>query len=129
MGTLAGLGVDSAGEEQGEENVFLDGQRGKEVEKLENKSDFKTSEGGEFGVIQGMEGVAFEVSLAGRGGVEGSENVEEGAFTASARPGDGHDLSRENLEGHTSKRMHLGIPRGIGFMKVAGFEHKKSQIL
>jgi hypothetical protein len=43
LGTLVGLGVDSAGEEQGEENVFLDGQRGEEVEKLENKSDFKTS--------------------------------------------------------------------------------------
>ena len=110
MGTLAGLGVDSAGEEQGEENVFLDGQRGKEVEKLENKSDFKTSEGGEFGVIQGMEGVAFEVSLAGRGGVEGSENVEEGAFTASARAGDGDDFAGENLEGYTPKRLNLGIP-------------------
>jgi len=43
LGTLAGWGVDSAGEEEGEENVFLDGQRGEEVEKLENKSDFKTS--------------------------------------------------------------------------------------
>ena len=43
LGTLAALGVDSAGEEEGEENVFLDGQRGKEVEKLKNKSDFKTS--------------------------------------------------------------------------------------
>lgn len=43
MGTLAGLSVDSARKKEGEKNVFLDGQRGKEVEKLKNKSDFKTS--------------------------------------------------------------------------------------
>jgi hypothetical protein len=43
LGTLAGLSVDSARKKEGEKNVFLDGQRGEEVEKLENKSDFKTS--------------------------------------------------------------------------------------
>ena len=129
LGTLAGLSVDSAGKEEGEKNVFLDGEGGKEMKKLENKSDFKTSEGGEFGVIQGMEGVAFEVSLAGGGGVEGSENVEEGAFTASARPGDGHNLPRQDFQGDPAEGVHLRIPRRIGLMKVTSFEHKEGQIL
>ena len=129
LGTLSRQGVDSAGKEKGEENVFFDREGGKEMKKLKDEADFEASKGGEFGVVQGVKGVAFEVSLAGGGGVEGSENVEEGAFTASARPGDGHDLAGENLEGHTPKRMHLGIPRGIGLMKIAGFEHEKSQIL
>jgi len=110
LGTLSCQGVDSAGKEKGEENIFFDREGGKEMKKLKDEADFQASEGGEFGVVQGVKGVAFEVSLAGGGGVEGSENVEEGAFTASARAGDGDDFAGENLEGYTPKRLNLGIP-------------------
>ena len=42
-GAASSRGVYTSGDEEGEENVCLDGQCGKEVEKLKNKSDFKTS--------------------------------------------------------------------------------------
>jgi hypothetical protein len=97
VGALAGLRMDSTGEEQGKKDIFLDGESGEKMEKLKHEADFQAPEGGEFGVIQGMEGVTFEVGLACRGSVEGSKDMEKGAFAASARSGDGNNLPRENL--------------------------------
>jgi len=99
------------------------------MKKLEHEADFKTAKGGELGVIQGVEGVTFEVGLAGGGSVEGSENMEKGAFPASAGSGDGHNLPRKNFQGDTPKGVNLGNARGVGFMEIASLEHRKEQIL
>ena len=42
------------------------------MKELENESDFETPKGGEFIVVEGVKGMAFEVGLAGGGGVEGT---------------------------------------------------------
>ena len=86
--------IGPAGEEEGEKDVFLNGEGGEEMEKLEYEADLELPEGGELVIVQGVEGVAFEVDLAGGGGVESAEDVEEGAFSATAGSGDGNDLTR-----------------------------------
>ena len=110
LGALSGENIDSAGQQKGEENVFLDREGRKEMKKLKHEPDFEAAEGGEFGIIQGVEGVAFEVGLPCGGGVESSEDMEKGAFTASTGTGDGDDLRREDFEGYPSEGVNMGIP-------------------
>lgn len=68
-GSLPAEGIGPAGEQEGEEDVFLDGQRGEEVKELEHKTDLEASKGGEFGIVERVEGVSLEVGLTGRGGI------------------------------------------------------------
>lgn len=100
MSPLSGEGIDPARKKKGQEDVFLNGEGWEEVEKLKHESNFKASKGGEFGVIQGVERVTLEVGLASRWGVESSEDVEKGAFTASAGSGDRHNLPRKDFQGN-----------------------------
>jgi hypothetical protein len=46
VGTVTSRGVDTSGEEEGEENVFFDRKGGEEVEELENEADSEASECG-----------------------------------------------------------------------------------
>ena len=129
LGALAGKGADAAGQKKGEEDVFLDREGGEKMEKLKHKANFKAPKGGEFGVIQRVERVPLEVGLASGGGVQSSEDMEEGAFAAAAGSGDGDNLAGKDFEADPSQGVNLGIPRGVGFMKIASFEHRKEQIL
>ena len=113
LGPLPGEGVDTTGQEKGEEDVFLDRQGWEEMKKLEHEANFEAAERGEFGVIQGVEGVTLEVGLASGGGVEGSENMEKGAFATSTGSGDGDNLPRKDFEGNASQRMNLRISGGV----------------
>ena len=97
-GTGMGRGVHPTGEEEGKENVFFDREGGEEVEELENKADSESSECGQFVVVKGVEGVSFEIGLARRGGVEGSEDMKESTFSAAAGAGDGNDFTWEDFE-------------------------------
>jgi len=97
-GTGMGRGVHPTGEKEGKENVFFDREGGEEVEELENKADSESSEGGQFVVVKGVEGVSFEIGLARSGGVEGSEDMKESTFSAAAGAGDGNDFTWEDFE-------------------------------
>ena len=50
--TVTGRGVHTSGEEEGEENVFLNRKGGEKVKELKNEADFKASEGGQFVVVE-----------------------------------------------------------------------------
>jgi hypothetical protein len=119
-------GVGAAGEEKGKEDVLFHGQGGEEVEELEDEADFELAQAGEGVVVHGVEGQAFEVDLAGGGGVERAEDVKEGAFPAATGSGDGHDLARENFEGNASEGLHPCIAGLVGFVEITRFEHKKA---
>ena len=69
--------------------------------------------------------MSLQVGLTGRRCIESAENVEESAFAATTGAGNGHNLPWEDFQGNPPKGMNLGIPGGVGFMKIAGFEHKK----
>ena len=96
-GTDTGEGIDATGEEKREKNVFFDGESGEEVKELEDEADFQASERGEFIVVEGVKGMAFEVDLTGSGNIESTEKMEESAFAAAAGAGDGDDFSLENF--------------------------------
>jgi hypothetical protein len=118
--------ISPTGEEEGEKDIFLHREGGEEVEKLEDKADLELAEGGELVVVEGVKGMALEIDLAGGGSVEGAENVEEGAFAATAGPSDGNDLAREDLQADGAEGIHFGIAGLVGFMEIACFEHKKA---
>ena len=67
------------------------------MEELENEADSESSEGGQFVVVKGVEGMSFEIGLARSGGVESSEDMEESAFSAAAGAGDSDDFAGEDF--------------------------------
>jgi len=119
-------GVRPSGEQERKKNVFLHGEGGEEVEELKDEADFELAQAGEGVVVHGVEREAVDVHLAGAGGVEGAEDVKEGAFAAAAGSGDGDDFPRENFQAHAPEGIHLGIAGLVGFVEIAGFEHKKA---
>ena len=64
VGTVTSRGVHTSGEEEGKEDVFFDRKGGEKVKELKNEADFKATEGGQFIVVKGVQGMSFEVSLA-----------------------------------------------------------------
>ena len=68
--------------------------------------------------------MTFKIGLAGSGGIEGSEDMKKGAFTASTGTGDGNDFTGQNFEGDTPQGIDLGIACLVGLMKITCFEHK-----
>lgn len=72
------------------------------MEELENKADSESSECGQFVVVKGVERVSFEIGLARSGGVEGSEDMKEGTFSAAAGAGDGNDFTWEDFESNAT---------------------------
>jgi hypothetical protein len=88
-----GGGGDATGEEEGEQNVLLDREGGEEMKELKNKTDFVATKCGQFVVIERVERMALQVGLARGRGIKRSEDVEKGAFAASAGSGDGDDFA------------------------------------
>ena len=68
------------------------------MEELENEADSESSEGGQFVVVKGVEGMSFEIGLARSGGIEGSEDMKESTFSAAAGTGDGNDFAWEYFQ-------------------------------
>ena len=96
-GAGAGKGIDATGKEKREKDIFFDGESGEEVKELEDEADFQASECGEFIVVEGVKGMAFEVDLTRGGNIKSAEKMEESAFAATAGAGDGDDFSWENF--------------------------------
>ena len=85
-------GIGPTGQKQGKKDVFFHGEGWEEVKELEDKADFKLTKAGEGVVVHGVKGKTVDIGLSRGGGVEGAEDVEEGAFAAAAGASDGHDL-------------------------------------
>ena len=81
-----------------------------------------------FVVVKRVERMTLQVGLAGGGGIEGSENVEEGAFAASAGSSDGDDFARQDFDGYAAEGIDASVPSLIGLMEITSFEHKKSAL-
>lgn len=124
MGAGFGGGGNATGEEEGKKNVFLDGEGGKEMEELKNEANFEATKGGEFVVVKRVERMTLQIGLAGGRGIEGSENVEEGAFAASAGSSDGDDFGRQDFDGYAAEGIDASVASLIGLMEIASFEHK-----
>ena len=79
------------------------------MKELENEADFQASECGEFIVVEGVKGMAFEVDLTGGRNIESTEKMEESAFAATAGAGDGDDFSWENFQSDAAQGIHAGF--------------------
>ena len=125
-GSVFAQRVRPAREQEGKKDIFFHGEGGEEVEELEDEADLELAQAGEGVVVHGVEREAVDVHLAGAGGVEGAEDVKEGAFATAAGSGDSDDLPGENFQANAPEGIHLGIAGLVGFMEIAGFEHKKA---
>lgn len=123
-----GGGGDATGEEEGEQNVLLDREGGEEMKELKNKTDFVATKFGQFVVIERVERMALQVGLARGRGIKRSEDVEKGAFAASAGSGDGDDFAGQDFDGYATEGIDAGITGLIGLMEITSFEHKKSAL-
>ncbi len=80
-------------EEERKLDVFDDGHRREEVEKLENDPEMVAPVVSQSGFVRGVEGEVTHVDLAGVGVVEPTEEIEEGALPTAAGAGDGDELA------------------------------------
>ncbi len=100
-------GVGGAGEQEGEFDVFGDGEGGEELEILEDEADFVAAEGGELGVVEVGGDSAVDGDGAGRGEVHGAGEVEQGGFTAAAAADEGDELAGVEGKRNPIEGRHL----------------------
>lgn len=98
------------------------------MKELKNKTDFVATKFGQFVVIERVERMALQVGLARGRGIKRSEDVEKGAFAASAGSGDGDDFAGQDFDGYATEGIDAGITGLIGLMEITSFEHKKSAL-
>ena len=91
-GVAANLAFGVAGEEPGERNVLGHGQRGQQVEELEDKTDAVATQHGELVIVQPLERLPFEADAPLGWSVHGTAQVQEGGLTAPRRPDERHKL-------------------------------------
>ncbi len=95
-------------EQQGKLDVFPDGQRGHQVEKLEHEPDLLAPQLREFPVFQPGDVAALQVNIAPVGMVQAAEAVEEGGFAAAARSHHGDKIPRLHVQRHPVQGGHPG---------------------
>src|SRR5262249_15807102 len=92
-----------------------------EVERLKHESDLARVEGVD---IEPREGLSAIEHLALAGPIEAAKQVHERALTATAGPGDGHELGCGNRQRDTAER--LDVPIGVVFGKPMGAEQLRA---
>ena len=96
-GALGGGDVD---ELERELNVFGGGERGEQVEELENRADLRAAEPGEGDGIEGVHGRAAHADGAGVRPVNAAEAVKEGGLAAARRTGESDPFAGADGEGN-----------------------------
>src|SRR5690606_11403631 len=102
------------GERQGE--VLAHRQRVDEIEELEYDADMAAPEQGTGGLRHAGEVYAAHDHATGVGGLDGGDDVEQRGLAAAARPRDGHELARGEVEVDSIEhRAHAGgVAVGLG---------------
>lgn len=112
-GFEVGGGAVAAVEHEGEEDVFFGGERGDEVEGLEDQADAAAAEEGEGFVGEGGEVGAGDEDVAGIGLGEAGHEVEEGAFARATGTHDGEEGSAADIEGDAGEGGDLAVGEGL----------------
>ena len=89
------------------------GKLGQQVVELEDEAHVAVAEIREAAVVEGEDVDAGDLQAAGRGPVEGAEDVEEGALADSGGPGDGQGLTGGDVEIHPLEHRQGPGPRGV----------------
>ena len=109
-------------------HVFERGERGKQLEELEDETYACAAQGGEFGVGKRIGGAAVDPHLAGGGEVHGARQVQQGGLAATApahQRGDGAGRERErDVVQHLAGLASVAIGFGDSAEFQAGNGHR-----
>ena len=81
-----------------EGHVLDAGERGEEVEELEDEADFVAAEAGEVVIGERGDGLAVDADFAGGGAVEAADQVEEGGLSGAGGADDGDHFAAGDVE-------------------------------
>ncbi len=101
-------------------DVFQQGERGQEIEELEDEADAVAPQAGKGVVGERGHIPPVQPQRAGIRAVHDAAELEQGGFPAARRPRDGDEIPRRHLQGHASQRGDRFAIEGVGTMQVNG---------
>ena len=110
---LPGRLVAAPRDQRREEHVLLGGQRGEQVEELEDEADLVAAQPGQPAVAEPVVALAAEQDVAGAGGIERPEEVEQRALPGARRPHDGDHLPPADLDVDAVERVDGGVALAV----------------
>src|SRR5271155_3157675 len=108
------------GDVVGDLDVAERGERGQQVEALEDEADAGATHFGAVGVGELGEVGAFDGDGSGAGSGEAAENVEEGRLAGAGGSDDGDELARVHGEADVAEGLYFELAGAIGFSDVLG---------
>src|SRR5450755_1843787 len=110
---LAGAAIDLLAAEpfqvQGQGHVLHAGERGQEIEELEDETDFVAPETGERVVGEPGDGLAVDADLASGRAVQAADQIEERGLAGAGGADDGNHLAARDLEIDRFERGDLAL--------------------
>ena len=121
---LLHLPIGHPGQDQGQEDVILEGKGIQQVEILEYKAQILPPEGGQTALGDGGEILAVQKDLAGGGPVQGRQNVEKRRLSGAGFPHNGHKLPGFQVKGDVGEGLHLIAAEagGVNFLQIVYFQ-------
>src|SRR5699024_7793923 len=98
----------------------LGGERGHEVEGLEDEAQPVAAQGGDLAVVELRKVGVADVGGAAGGCVEARHAVHEGGFSGAGGPHDGGELSPPEVDGHSVEGVDGGLALPVGLAEVNG---------
>ena len=109
-----------AGQVQRQQDVLLGGQRGQQVEGLEDEADPAAAQQGQGLVVQLGQLHPADLHRAGRGGVQAGQAVHQRGLAGSGRAHDRGELPLAEADGDAVQRADGGGAGAVGLDEVAG---------
>ncbi len=103
--TLLHRTLSLAREINGHEDVLFGGEIGREIEKLKDESDGRAAHDGELAFLHGSDEPAVHSDFARGRAFDAAEDGEQGGLAAAARPEDGHENSRLDVEIYAAEHL------------------------
>ena len=104
-------------------HIFPNGHGGEEIEKLENDAERVAAVMCEFTLAGILQLEAIHPNLPRGRRVESAEEVQQGAFAATARSGDRRKVARREFQRYAIQGPNLARSGGIGSRDIAEFDH------
>ena len=113
-------------DQRGQQHVLLGGQRGQQVEELEDEADLLPAQPGELAVAEPVVALAGEQDLARAGGVERAQQVQEGALPRARGAHDRGHLAALDLEADAVEGADGGLPLPVDLGQLARLERRRT---
>ena len=98
LGAAAAFADAGPGDAQGEFDVLVGGEQGQQAEGLEDEADAMAAELGELAFVVLGDVLAVDRDVAGGGGVEAGDQVEQGGLAGAGAADQGDELAAGDLE-------------------------------